>query len=70
MPDTSHPQQPPTPDARPDRSSATDPAPPQGSSGGDAPTKTPKDDARTPDEYMEEPGRHRRGDGAATDVGA
>lgn len=36
----------------------------------DAASPHPADDAvRTPDEYTETPGSHRRPDGAATDVG-
>lgn len=32
--------------------------------------ETPRAAARTPDDYLETPGAHRRDDGAATDVGA
>jgi hypothetical protein len=70
MPDTPPPAQPAAPDARPNRHAATSPpAAPPGSAIPGAPADPPTA-PRTPDEYMEEPGHHRRGDGAATDVGA
>lgn len=47
-------------------SDATVPATPP-----EAATSPPaSEQARTPDEYLETPGSHRRPDGAATDVGA
>lgn len=64
----------PTPPAdRPPQRAASDPLP----DGGTAPV-APRpsapagagDTPRTPDEYLETPGSHRRPDGAATDVGA
>lgn len=70
MSDGPRPPQRPASDPLPDATTA-DPAPIP--SRGPAAAERPPDDRdtpRTPDEYLETPGSHRRGDGAATDVGA
>lgn len=59
--------------ARPDDGSATPSPtvpPPAVDHAASAHGASPEEEARSPDEYLETPGSHRRPDGAATDVGA
>lgn len=59
----------PASDPLPDGLTTDPPAPTAPTSGGAERSPHPEP-ARTPDEYLETPGSHRRPDGAATDVGA